>query len=116
MYNRTMPGIERITPQMLDLLEVLAADPNAEWWGLALAKAAGVRSPTIYRALARLEAARWVTSMPEEVDPALAGRPRRRLYRLTPVGANEAARLLSEQERREPTLAASAAQWRFHHA
>jgi PadR family transcriptional regulator PadR len=90
-----MAGIERITPQMLRLLEVLASDPSIEWWGLALAKASGIQSPTIYRALARLEAARWVTSTPEEIDPAHEGRPRRRLYRLTPAGGREATRLLS---------------------
>jgi PadR family transcriptional regulator PadR len=95
MYNRSMAGVERVTPQMLRLLEVLACDPNAEQWGLALAKAAGIQSPTVYRALARLETAQWVTSSPEEIDPARAGRPRRRLYRLTPDGIREATRLLA---------------------
>jgi PadR family transcriptional regulator, regulatory protein PadR len=105
MYNRIMAGIERMTPQMLLLLEVLASDPNVEWWGLALAKAAGIRSPTIYRALARLETARWVTSSPEEIDPALEGRPRRRLYRLTPHGVREATRLLDDYKNEAPARA-----------
>ncbi len=95
MYNRIMAGVERVTPQMLRLLEVLVCDPNAEQWGLALAKAAGIHSPTIYRSLARLEAARWVTSSSEEIDPAQEGRPRRRLYRLTPDGVREATRVLA---------------------
>jgi PadR family transcriptional regulator, regulatory protein PadR len=110
-----MDGVERVTPQMLLLLEVFAADPDAEWWGLGLATAAGIRSPTIYRALARLEAAHWVESKPEEIDPTLAGRPRRRLYRLTPEGASQATCLLAEQRRKEAALATRAAQWRSHH-
>jgi PadR family transcriptional regulator PadR len=108
-----MAGVERITPQMLCLLEVLISDPDAEWWGLALSKVAGIRSPTVYRALARLEAARWVTSLPEEIHPALEGRPRRRLYRLTSDGRCEAARLLAVRETEEATPTANAAQWGF---
>lgn len=107
MYNRIMAGIERMTPQMLRLLEVLAGDPNIEWWGLALAKAADIQSPTIYRALARLETARWVTSSPEEIDPSLEGRPRRRLYRLTPHGVREATRLLADHTDENPARAAT---------
>ena len=103
-----MAGVERVTPQMLRLLEVLAYDPNAEQWGLALAKAAGIHSPTIYRALARLEAARWVTSSPEEIDPAQEGRPRRRLYRLTPDGVHEATRLLADHAGKNLTPVARA--------
>jgi DNA-binding PadR family transcriptional regulator len=102
-----MAGIERVTPQMLRLLEVLADNPSVEWWGLALAKAAGIQSPTIYRALARLETARWVTSSPEEIDPALEGRPRRRLYRLTPHGLREATRLVADHADENPARATS---------
>ena len=97
MYNSGMPGVERVTPQMLRLLEALIADPDADWWGLALAEAAGIRSATVYRALARLEAAGWVSSAWEEVDPAHEGRPRRRLYRLTSSGARESCRVLDKQ-------------------
>jgi len=93
-----MSGVERVTPQMLRLLQVLVNDPDAEWWGLALAETAGVRSPTVYRSLARLEAAEWVRSRSEDVQVASdEGRPRRRLYRLTPNGAREATALLAEQ-------------------
>jgi DNA-binding MarR family transcriptional regulator len=92
-----MAGVERVTPQMLRLLEVLVADLDTEWWGLALAKVAGIRSPTVYRSLARLEAARWVTSTTEKTAPSSGAKPRRRLYRLTADGVDEAERLLARE-------------------
>ncbi len=45
---------------------------------------------TIYPILARLEAAGWVVSDWEAIDPAEEGRPRRRLYYLTGAGALQA--------------------------
>lgn len=96
MYNSGMPGVERVTPQMLRLLGALLEDPDADWWGLALAEVAGIRSATVYRALARLEGVDWVSSAWEEIDPVHEGRPRRRLYRLTSSGAREARRVLAE--------------------
>ena len=88
------------TLQVLALLSVLAAEPDAEWYGLALMRAADLKSGTAYPILARLERARWVESHWEDVDPGLAGRPRRRLYSLTPNGYALAAHLLREQRER----------------
>ncbi|MGN6189307.1 MAG: PadR family transcriptional regulator [Conexibacter sp.] len=82
---------------MLAILDVLVEDPERHHWGLSLAEEAGVHSPTIYRALARLEAARWVSSEWECGHPAEHGRPRRRLYRMTADGARAAAELLAER-------------------
>ncbi len=42
---------------------------------------------TLYKALARLERANLLESRWEEIEPAVEGRPRRRLYRITPAGA-----------------------------
>jgi PadR family transcriptional regulator, regulatory protein PadR len=95
---------------MLSLLTVLVADPDDERWGLQLAKSAGIRSPTVYRALARLELAGWVTSAAEPIDPKAQGRPRRRMYRLTPGGLDEAKRLvLAKREHQTPTPTRSSA-------
>jgi PadR family transcriptional regulator PadR len=47
-------------------------------------------SGTLYPVLARLEKAGWLVSDWEDIDPTLAGRPRRRLYRLTAVGYGRA--------------------------
>jgi PadR family transcriptional regulator, regulatory protein PadR len=65
---------------------------------------------TLYKALARLERAGLLASCWE--DPALAGaegRPRRRLYRVTPAGARSAAGVVQRETGRvpRPGLAAS---------
>jgi PadR family transcriptional regulator PadR len=58
--------------------------PMADWYGLELARRAGLKSGTVYPALAGLEQTGLLTSAWEEADPAVEGRPRRRLYRLVP--------------------------------
>jgi len=75
-------------------------DPYQEWYGLELANASGLKTGTIYPALARLEQAGWVSSYWEDVDPSAAGRPKRRLYRLTGEGADAARSAVDEQLRR----------------
>jgi PadR family transcriptional regulator PadR len=86
----------RITSQSLKILTLLAADPAAERYGLELAREARVQHGTTYPILKRFLDAGWLESRPEEVDPAEAGRPRQRLYRLTAVGMREADRVLAE--------------------
>lgn len=76
----------RVTMQILALVVPMLDDPTRPWYGLELAEASGLRSGTIYPALARLEGAGWLTSHWEDVDPKQAGRPRRRLYELTNQG------------------------------
>jgi PadR family transcriptional regulator, regulatory protein PadR len=76
----------QLTPQVIALLEVMLRDPTDPWHGFELCKEAGLKSGTVYPALARLERAGWLDSEWEDVDPSLAGRPRRRLYRLSGTG------------------------------
>lgn len=71
---------------MLAVVSVMLQDPTSPWYGLALAEETGVRSGTVYPILARLERDGWLTSSWEPIDPAIEGRPRRRLYRLTALG------------------------------
>jgi PadR family transcriptional regulator PadR len=85
-----------MTAPTLVLLNVFLSDPTAEWYGLQVAREGNLQTGTIYLALARLEKAGWVESRWEEVDPSAAGRPRRRLYRLTAVGEGAARDALSE--------------------
>lgn len=66
------------------VLHVLLEDPDREMYGLEISEAAGLASGTIHPILARLEAAGWVTSRWEEVNPSQAGRPRRRYYQVDP--------------------------------
>jgi DNA-binding PadR family transcriptional regulator len=78
--------------QTLRVLEAFLASPTLEQSGADVQKRCGVASGTLYPILLRLESAGWFVSRWEVIDPVAAGRPRRRLYRLTPSGlarANE---------------------------
>src|ERR1700759_1532107 len=80
----------RMTMPTQLVLRALLIDPEAELYGLEIGDAAGLASGTVHPILARLEAAGWLTSRWEDVDPAVVGRPARRYYRLTGAGVSEA--------------------------
>jgi DNA-binding PadR family transcriptional regulator len=80
-----------MTLQTQLVLRALLEDPAKQRYGLELCELAGLPSGTIYPILARLEQVGWVASVWE--DPAVheeAGRPRRRFYRFTKDGAEQA--------------------------
>jgi DNA-binding PadR family transcriptional regulator len=82
------------------LLRAMLDAPGVDHYGLGLIKATGLKSGTLYPILRRLEAGGLVVAHWEEhVDPRRVGRPRRRLYRLTPHGVNEARAALTETAR-----------------
>jgi PadR family transcriptional regulator, regulatory protein PadR len=85
-----MPDEPRTTFQTLQVLKVLLEEPAARHYGLEIAKQADLPTGTIYPILARLERAGWVTSDWEVAEPAAVGRPRRRFYRLSADGAEQA--------------------------
>jgi len=61
---------------------------------LELCKRAGLKPGTIYPILDRLLKAEWLERRWEDIDPTVEGRPRRRLYRLTGLGAPAARQAL----------------------
>lgn len=79
-------GDIRITLQTLKVLEAFLADPTAACSGADIHQRCGIASGTLYPILLRLESAGWLTSRWESIDPSEAGRPRKRLYRLTSTG------------------------------
>ena len=86
-----------MTLQTQLVLRVLLENPTRDRYGLELSELLGLPSGTIYPILARLEQVGWVESNWE--DPAVhesAGRPRRRLYRITSDGAEHARIALSK--------------------
>jgi PadR family transcriptional regulator PadR len=85
-----------MTLQTQAVLAVLLDDPSAGHYGLEISKQAKLPSGTIYPMLARLQRAGWVTSAWEDLDPQIEGRPARRLYRLTPSGAERARQAQAE--------------------
>ena len=72
------------------VLRALLAEPAQEMYGLQICAAAGLPSGTIHPILARLEGLGWLQSRWEDASPREEGRPRRRYYRLTEDGAEQA--------------------------
>ncbi|HEV2269469.1 MAG TPA: helix-turn-helix transcriptional regulator [Steroidobacteraceae bacterium] len=72
--------------QTLRVLEAFLEHPTRELSGADVHKRSHLASGTLYPILLRLESAGWFVSRWEAISPAAAGRPRRRLYRLTPTG------------------------------
>jgi PadR family transcriptional regulator, regulatory protein PadR len=93
---------QRITKPTLRLLEIFLADPRRSWYGLELMDRAELKSGTVYPILHRLTTDGWLAVRQEEIDPAVEGRPQRRLYVLTGVGEIGAQREL--QLRAQPLL------------
>lgn len=85
-----------MSEQTQRVLMVMLGDPDAQHYGLEVAKEAGIKSGTLYPILARLESAGWLTSNWEQVDPTVVGRRPRRYYKLTSTGAREAVRVRGE--------------------
>lgn len=80
----------RMSLQTLKVLEAFLENPSQQLSGAEVHQRCGLASGTLYPILLRLEAAGWFVSRWESIDPSSAGRPRRRLYRLTPTGLRRA--------------------------
>ena len=92
----------RMSLQTLQLLDAFLENPGEQLAGAAVRKRTGLASGTLYPILLRLEGAGWLASHWESIDPAVAGRPRRRLYRLTRSGLARASAVLSSFGRSVP--------------
>jgi len=96
----------RVTLQVLRVLEALLDQPAGGHYGSELSSATGLKSGTLYPILARLERAGWATSAWEFNTPTELGRPRRRHYKLTGMGATAAERHLRQAPGRQGRLVA----------
>lgn len=85
-----MGPIPRMTLPTQLVLRALLADHTREMYGLELCAVSGLASGTVHPILARLEGVGWLRSRFEDIDPHEQGRPRRRYYRLTSDGAEQA--------------------------
>ena len=85
----------RISLQTMKVLEAFLANPADQLSGAEVHQRCGLASGTLYPILLRLEAAGWFVSRWESIDPSVAGRPRRRLYRLTPTGLKRASEVFA---------------------
>ena len=85
----------RLSLQTLRVLESFLENPASELYGADVHRRSSIASGTLYPILLRLEAAGWLVSHWESVDPTTAGRPRRRLYRLTRTGLARASEIFA---------------------
>jgi DNA-binding PadR family transcriptional regulator len=81
----------------LAILAAMLNSPETHMYGLDLAKRAKVAPGSIYAILSRLLSAGILEREWEDIDPVAEGRPRRRLYRLTPRGEMVARREIDAQ-------------------
>jgi DNA-binding MarR family transcriptional regulator len=91
--------VQRLTKPTIRVLKLLLDAPTGSFYGAELIEQADLGPGTLYPMLTRLETIGWLESAWEDVDPAVAGRPARRFYRLTTHGRVEAVAAL---ERRKP--------------
>jgi PadR family transcriptional regulator, regulatory protein PadR len=101
------PNEPRLTAQTLKVLGILLSHPKGELSGAEISRATKLPSGTLYPILLRLEYARWADSHWETEDPRKLGRPRRRLYQITGLGAKRA-----KSAFREITSTIEAVAWR----
>lgn len=96
----------RVTAPLLDVLVHLlrAAKEGVEVHGWAIMRDTKRSGPTVYGVLDRLEDCGWLEGYWEDENPE-PGKPRRRLYRLTPAGLVMARDIVAE--RRPEALVAS---------
>lgn len=80
----------RMSFQTMKVLGAFLNQPTDEFSGADVQKISSLASGTLYPILLRLESAGWLDSRWEDVDPAHVGRPRRRLYKITPNGLSRA--------------------------
>ena len=101
-------GIERRTHSLMAVLAALLEAPDDDNYGLELARVAGIRPGSVYPILVRLEGEGWITGHWEDIDESAEGRRKRKYFRLTGVGATQAAGELAMWRRelqRPPPLA-----------
>ncbi|MFF0869865.1 PadR family transcriptional regulator [Nonomuraea sp. NPDC003560] len=93
-----MGATPRMTVPTQLVLRALLQVPTREMYGLEICAAAGLQPGTIHPILARFEHVGWLESHFEDVDPHEVGRPRRRYYKLTTDGAEQARIALAQAQ------------------
>ena len=79
-----------MTAPTLKVLGVFLSSAREELTGVEIGRVTKLASGTLYPILFRLEGAGWLESRWETDIPQTLGRPRRRFYRMSPLGARNA--------------------------
>ena len=90
---------QRVTVPVLQVIDLLLAEPDRDdWFALEICRQTRLGSGTVTQILFRLQEWGWVTSHWEDASEAhQGGRPRRRFYQLTGIGAAEARQVVHER-------------------
>jgi DNA-binding PadR family transcriptional regulator len=88
----------RLSHQTLRVLKVFLDGPKEGLAGSDIWKVLGLFTGTVYPILLRLENARWLKGHWEKETAEELGRPRKRIYQLTPLGYNKAREALAALE------------------
>lgn len=92
-----MPAADpRLSKQGLVVLRMFANRPSIPLAGTDILKQTGLLSGTLYPILYRLDRAGWLSSEWEQITPHEMGRPRKRMYRLTSLGAQKTHEALND--------------------
>jgi PadR family transcriptional regulator PadR len=86
----------RMSAPTLRVLKFMLEAPRTPRSGAELSRYLNIKSGTLYPLLARLEAAGWLKSEWEQIEPSQEARPRRRFYILTGIGQTSASRELAD--------------------
>ena len=89
----------QMTTQTLKVLMTLMGAETGELSGAEVGRIAKLQSGTLYPILMRLETCGWLESRWETDDPRELGRPRRRFYKVTGIGATRARAERAELEK-----------------
>jgi PadR family transcriptional regulator, regulatory protein PadR len=94
MGKTSKPEMPRLSYQGLLVLRVFLDRPRKELCGADLMRLTNLASGTLYPILLRFERYEMLESDWEDMAPEEVGRPRRRLYKITPHGAQVARQML----------------------
>lgn len=86
----------RITDTVARVLRAFLENPDRGIYGFEIMQNCHISSGSLYPILIRLERAGWIALEVEDIDPRTEGRPPRKYYTLTPVGATAARDALEE--------------------
>jgi PadR family transcriptional regulator PadR len=87
----------RLTDQVVRILQAFLDAPGEDRYGFEIMKASGLSAGSVYPILARLEAAGWLLSDWQDIGLTPEGRPRRRYYRLSEGGLQQAVSAVEER-------------------
>ncbi|MEV4281474.1 PadR family transcriptional regulator [Actinoplanes xinjiangensis] len=91
----------RITRSFLDVVEAFLDAGAEELHGYAIIKTTGLGGPTVYKILERMAGMGWITARWGEQTEG-PSKPRRRYYKLTSIGMQQARELIAERRSEKP--------------